>query len=73
MFRSAITVMAAIIFALCALFLPWLPSRVQQTVHGLSRAVRPLRHLHSGHIGDCIVWFPVGVAAMGGLLPLALR
>lgn len=34
---------------------------------GLSVFLRPLRILHSGHIGDYVAWLTAGVALMGGL------
>lgn len=44
---------------------------------GISRAldalIRPLRALHSGHIGDYIAWLTLGVAILGGVLTLTLR
>ena len=34
---------------------------------GVSRVLRPLRILHSGHMGDYVAWLTAGVAAIGGL------
>jgi multicomponent Na+:H+ antiporter subunit D len=34
---------------------------------GVSLVLRPLRILHSGHMGDYIAWLTAGVAAIGGL------
>jgi multicomponent Na+:H+ antiporter subunit D len=51
--------------ALAALFRQYLP----QTVRRLGRAGKPLlsvlRTLHSGHVGDYVVWIVVGVAVLG--------
>jgi multicomponent Na+:H+ antiporter subunit D len=35
-------------------------------------ALRGLRHLHSGHIGDYIAWWTAGAGALGGVCLLAL-
>ena len=32
-----------------------------------------LRLLHSGHVGDYVAWFTVGLAAVGGAFALASR
>jgi multicomponent Na+:H+ antiporter subunit D len=34
---------------------------------GASFVLRPLRILHSGHMGDYVAWLTAGVAAIGGL------
>jgi len=36
-------------------------------------ALKVLRRLHSGHVGDYVAWMVVGVAALGGLVGLPLR
>jgi multicomponent Na+:H+ antiporter subunit D len=36
-------------------------------------ALRGLRTLHSGHVGDYIAWFTFAVASLGGLFALTLR
>jgi multicomponent Na+:H+ antiporter subunit D len=38
----------------------------------VTAALRGLRALHSGHIGDYVAWLVVGVAVRGVLLPLPL-
>jgi hypothetical protein len=47
---------------------------------GARRRLRPalapvsaLREVHTGHVGDYTMWFTVGLAALGGLLVLAVR
>jgi hypothetical protein len=35
-------------------------------------ALRGLRHLHSGQIGDYVTWWTAGVAVLGGVCLLAL-
>jgi multicomponent Na+:H+ antiporter subunit D len=37
------------------------------------RVLRPLRSLHSGHVGDYIAWLTMGVAAFGGILAAVIR
>jgi multicomponent Na+:H+ antiporter subunit D len=39
---------------------------------GGDRALAGLRDLHSGHIGDYVTWFTVGLAVLGGLFALTL-
>ena len=34
---------------------------------GVSFILRPLRILHSGHMGDYVAWLTAGVAVVGGL------
>jgi len=36
-------------------------------------ALRGLRTLHSGHVGDYIAWFTFAMASLGGLFALTLR
>jgi hypothetical protein len=47
-----------------------LPYRAKR---GLAQALEPLRAVHSGHVGDYVAWLTFGVAAVGGLLALAIR
>ncbi len=39
---------------------------------GLVAAMRPLRKLQSGNVGDYVAWLAFGLAAYGGLLLLLL-
>jgi multicomponent Na+:H+ antiporter subunit D len=34
---------------------------------GISYILRPIRILHSGHMGDYVAWLTAGVAVIGGL------
>jgi hypothetical protein len=36
-------------------------------------SIRGGRALQSGHVGDYAAWFVVGLAALGGLVALAVR
>ncbi len=40
---------------------------------GASFVLRPLRNLHSGHMGDYVAWLTAGVAAIGGLFAYFIR
>ncbi len=39
----------------------------------VERTIRAIRALQSGHVGDYVAWFTVGLAALGGLFALAVR
>jgi multicomponent Na+:H+ antiporter subunit D len=56
----------AVAFAWVALF------RSRVTV-ALVRPVAPLRALHTGVIGDYVMWLTVGTAVIGGVWAIALR
>jgi multicomponent Na+:H+ antiporter subunit D len=47
-----------------------LPARVSEPARA---AVRGLRRLHSGHIGDYITWWTAGAGVLGGVCLVALR
>ena len=46
-----------------------LPGAVRR---GGRRSYRRLRRLHSGQVGDYVMWLTVGAATFGGLLAVAL-
>jgi multicomponent Na+:H+ antiporter subunit D len=51
--------------ACAALFRGRLPGRAVRPAEAMARAViRPLRTLHSGHVGDYVTWPAVGLAAL---------
>jgi len=51
-----------------------LRERLPERISGPSRqAVRTLRMLHSGHIGDYIAWWTAGASLLGGVCLVALR
>ena len=39
----------------------------------LGRSIDALRTMHSGHVGDYVVWLTVGVAILGVAFSFALR
>ncbi|PTL79790.1 NADH-quinone oxidoreductase subunit D [Vitiosangium sp. GDMCC 1.1324] len=51
-----------------------LPKAVREGLkQSLGVALRGLRELHSGHVGDYVTWLTLGVAGFGGLCALLLR
>ena len=64
---------AAVALAAVALFRRRISERVRSPLRRLSAPVTGLREVHTGHVGDYVAWFCVGLAALGGLLVLALR
>ena len=66
---------AAVSLALVALFRRRLvPASTRRAMAGvLGPAMRRLRLLHSGHVGDYAAWFAVGLLAVLALFVLALR
>ena len=67
--HGAITLAAAIALALG--YLRW--ERGRHTLHGVGKAVRVIRNLHSGHVGDYVTWVIFGVAAFGVASLVLLR
>jgi multicomponent Na+:H+ antiporter subunit D len=64
-----ITLLIAPSAAALALFSPILGTRINWAVsRALIAAMRPLRKLQSGNVGDYIAWFTVGTAGYAGLL-----
>jgi multicomponent Na+:H+ antiporter subunit D len=64
-----ITLLVALGAASLALFSPVLGPRLNWAIsRALIAAMRPLRKLQSGNVGDYIAWFTVGMAGYGGLL-----
>ncbi len=71
---SALAVAGALSAAALGLFGRPLRERLPSGVRRPSRsALRALRHLHSGHIGDYIAWWSTGAAALGLACLLSLR
>jgi len=62
---------ASTLLALLLAGLVLLPHPLRRGIEGFSGGVilvlRPLRILHSGHMGDYVAWLTAGVAAIGGL------
>jgi multicomponent Na+:H+ antiporter subunit D len=63
----------AAVFALTALYRDRLPDLVGTLLQPVIAALRGLRALHSGHVGDYVAWLVVGVAVLGALVALPLR
>ena len=73
MVRGGVSTLLALLLA--GLVLPPHPLRrgVAGFSGGASYVLRPLRILHSGHIGDYVAWLTAGVAILGGLFAYFLR
>jgi multicomponent Na+:H+ antiporter subunit D len=72
---SLVSVVGSVALALFALFRQRLvpASTRRRTSAFLDGGLDVLRGVHSGVIGDYVAWLTFGVAALGGLLALALR
>ncbi|HKW74261.1 MAG TPA: hypothetical protein VJN64_01940, partial [Terriglobales bacterium] len=64
--RGIITTVLAFGLAGFALFRKKGLMKVLDFTGGLTVLLRPLRIIHSGHIGDYVAWLTFGVAAIGG-------
>lgn len=65
---------AAIVLATATLGRDRIPMTVRRPVAKALFAVwRPLRELHSGHVGDQIAWLTVGVALFAGAFSILSR
>ena len=71
--EKVVGLLAAVALAGLALF-PWVLGRRLNGIvgRGLMTAMRPLRTLQSGNVGDYVAWFTFGMAAYAGLLLLLL-
>jgi multicomponent Na+:H+ antiporter subunit D len=47
--------------------------RSSWAVRGVSAGLEALRDLHSGHIGDYVAWWSLGVSVIGGVCLISLR
>jgi multicomponent Na+:H+ antiporter subunit D len=63
----------AVLFALGALYARRFPGWVQRFARPVTRPLRVVRRAHSGHVGDYVAWFVVGVALLAGLIGVPLR
>ncbi len=71
---SLAAVLGAIGCAALGLFGRPLREALPSSIRVPARAgLRGLRHLHSGHVGDYIVWWSAGASALGAACLLALR
>ena len=72
--RQLVTVLAAILIASFALFPDWLGRTTHELGESLaSRAMWPIRVIHTGCIGDYVAWFVFGTAAYGLFLIVKCR
>jgi multicomponent Na+:H+ antiporter subunit D len=67
MVRGLVATVLAFGLAAFALFRKKGPLKVLDFSGGLTVLLRPLRIVHSGHIGDYVAWLTFGVAAIGGV------
>jgi multicomponent Na+:H+ antiporter subunit D len=71
---SAASLVGAVVFALFGLYRRHLPRIFRQRARRLlDPPIGALKSLHSGVIGDYVVWLTFGVTALAGLLALTLR
>jgi multicomponent Na+:H+ antiporter subunit D len=63
----------AVAVASAALYRDRLPDLAGTAARPITAAVRGLRALHSGHVGDYVAWLVAGVAVLGALVALPLR
>ncbi len=71
-FRAAVVAGAAVALALVVLRRKRLPAGVRAAVaRAWNPAIRALRALHGGRIGDSVVWLAVGAALLAGVCLLA--
>lgn len=67
-------VAGALALAALALFRRRLPRALRMGASATGgRAIKGLRHLHSGQIGDYVTWLVVGVSLFGGVCAVTLR
>jgi multicomponent Na+:H+ antiporter subunit D len=72
--RGLATTAFAVVLALGSLRPPSAPAGLSARAASVGALVlRPLRRLHSGHVGDYLAWLSLGVALMGGLCAALLR
>jgi multicomponent Na+:H+ antiporter subunit D len=67
MVRGLVATVLAFGLAAFALFRKKGPLKLLDFSAGLTVLLRPLRIVHSGHIGDYVAWLTFGVAAIGGV------
>jgi multicomponent Na+:H+ antiporter subunit D len=65
--RGIVTTILAFALAGFALFRKKGPLKIFDFSSGFTVVLRPLRIIHSGHVGDYVAWLTFGVAAIGGV------
>ncbi|NUP73242.1 MAG: NADH dehydrogenase, partial [Sinomonas sp.] len=63
-----VTAAAAAGFAAAGLYRHRFPAMVRHSLAVFDPSLRTLRHLHSGRVGDYVVWMVLGVTASGAVL-----
>jgi multicomponent Na+:H+ antiporter subunit D len=71
--RGLVATVLAFGLAAFALFRKKGPLKALDFSGGLTVFLRPLRTIHSGHIGDYVAWLTFGVAAIGGVFALFIH
>ena len=74
MIIAVVTILLAVALAAVGLFGRPAREALPAWVHGQGRAaVKGLRSLHSGHVGDYVAWWTTGVAVLGTACLVMLR
>lgn len=63
----------SVVIAFTALYARRLPEMVRSAAGVVGGPLRVVREAHSGHVGDYVAWFVIGVALLGGLIGVPLR
>jgi multicomponent Na+:H+ antiporter subunit D len=63
----------AVGIAFVALYAHRLPAVARETAGVVAVPLRVVRQAHSGHVGDYVAWFVVGLAFLGALIGVPLR
>lgn len=67
--RPAVAAVAAVLLSLYSLFPHVVGKRMAKQIGTVfEAAIRPLRAIHTGRVGDYAAWFILGIAAYGGFL-----
>jgi multicomponent Na+:H+ antiporter subunit D len=67
---AVVTLVGSAVVGVASLYRTRLP---QAAAGALTAAFKPLRAVHSGHVGDYVAWLVLGTAVIGGLFALTIR
>lgn len=67
---AVVTLVGSFVWGAVGLYRDRLP---RQVVAGAMALLRPLKAVHTGHVGDYVAWLTCGVAVIGGVWALTLR
>ena len=67
--RGLFASVGAVLLAAFALF----RQRLRLNTHVIDALIKPLRSLHSGHVGDYVAWLTFGVVSLGALFGFLVR